>query len=120
VTVKKAINQNSSEQNHTVTAEVHPETAAACARLVKDLGVQFAGIDIISKDIGVPLTANGGVIGEINTTPGIHHHYLVAESRRGPGVAAHLLAFMFRTGTGSMRLDASYPAPEERLPDHAA
>jgi cyanophycin synthetase len=120
VTVKKAINQNSMAQNHTVTAEVHPETAAACARLVKDLGVQFAGIDIISKDIGVPLTANGGVIGEINTTPGIHHHYLVAEARRGPGVAAQLLEFMFRTGTGSMRLNASFPAPEERLPDHAA
>jgi cyanophycin synthetase len=109
ITVKKAVNQNASDRNHTVTGEVHPETASSCAKLVKDIGVELAGIDIISKDIAVRLSDNGGCIGEINTTPGLHHHYLLAKSQPGISVAARVLNYMFERGRGTMRLEKSFP-----------
>ncbi len=39
------------------------------------LNAQFAGVDILTRDPAVPLEKSGGVINEINTTPGLHHHY---------------------------------------------
>jgi cyanophycin synthetase len=120
VTVKKAVNQNAAPQNHTVTADVHAETAAACAALVRDVGVQLAGIDIISPDISRPLGENGGLIGEINTTPGLHHHDLLADRPPVPSVAAQILDHMFRTGRGTMRLDRSFPHAQSKAPEHAA
>ena len=32
-------------------------------------------IDIITFNPGISLESSGGVINEINTTPGLHHHY---------------------------------------------
>lgn len=55
-----------------------PEIIAVCARAAATLGVRLAGIDLISTDLEVPLEQTGGVISEVNTTPGLHWHYLVA------------------------------------------
>jgi D-alanine-D-alanine ligase-like ATP-grasp enzyme len=98
--IKQAANENAAGQNHIVTDDVHPRTISLGSRVVSDLGIRFAGVDIISPDISQPLSANGGRFGEINTTPGLHHHYLVAEERRGPGVAEILLEHFFANRTG--------------------
>jgi glutathione synthase/RimK-type ligase-like ATP-grasp enzyme len=39
------------------------------------VGTRLAGIDVITTDPGVPLGESGGVILEVNATPGYHHHY---------------------------------------------
>jgi D-alanine-D-alanine ligase-like ATP-grasp enzyme len=39
------------------------------------LNSRFAGVDIITLDPSIPLEKSGGVINEINTTPGLQHHY---------------------------------------------
>ncbi|MGH6908261.1 MAG: hypothetical protein ACREDX_10445, partial [Aestuariivirga sp.] len=70
--LKRAVNQNSACDNHAVTHLVHPATAAACTRLLANFGVRLAGIDILARDIARPLTQENGLIGEINTTPGLH------------------------------------------------
>ena len=100
VAIKQAVNENAAPQNHIVTDEVHPTTAALAGRIVSDLGIRFAGVDILSPDISQPLAANGGCFGEINTTPGLHHHYLVAEARIGPGIAEMVLEHLFASRTG--------------------
>ena len=68
--------------------------------VVNDLGIRLAGVDILSADISQPLAANGGRFGEINTTPGLHHHYLIAQTRKGPGIAEILLDHLFTTRSG--------------------
>jgi cyanophycin synthetase len=45
------------------------ETAAAI------LKSRLVGVDFITVDPTVPLEKSGGVINEVNTTPGLHHHY---------------------------------------------
>ena len=37
---------------------------------------KFAGVDVITLDPSLPLEKSGGVINEINTNPGLHHHYV--------------------------------------------
>lgn len=106
VQVKRAVNENARAQQHGVLDKVHPETAAAGARLARDLGVMFAGVDVHCRDIAKPLDAANGLITEINTTPGIHHHYLVRDPGRAAPVAEQVLSFMFQTGHGTLRLSA--------------
>ncbi|HUR43593.1 MAG TPA: hypothetical protein VMZ01_05770 [Aestuariivirga sp.] len=100
IIIKRAVNQNGASDNHAVTHLVHPLTIAVCARLVSNLGVRLAGIDILARDISRPLLRENGVIGEINTTPGLHHHSLVAERPEGGRVAAALLEHLFQTRSG--------------------
>jgi len=45
------------------------------SRAAAALDVTFAGVDIITVDPAVPLEQSHGAIIEINTTPGLHHHY---------------------------------------------
>lgn len=105
VILKRAVNENAAAQNHALREKVHPATIAACARLAQNLGVRLAGIDIIARNIAEPLNAANGIIGEINTTPGLHHHDLIAMKTGGLSVAAELVNHMFETGAGAMTLD---------------
>lgn len=85
IQVKKAPNQNIRLDNHIVTDEVHPSLVELGKNLVSMFGIQLAGVDVITTDISIPLSESGGVINEINSTPGLHHHHLIAEEyKRAP------------------------------------
>ncbi len=111
VIIKRACNENNASGNHVVTGSVHSGTIATCARLARNLGVRLAGIDIIAHDISLPLSPANGLIGEINTTPGLHHHDLIATPRLGPSAAALILNHMFETGAGTVALAAPDASP---------
>lgn len=102
VRVKSVVNQNSSQENHSVRGELHPSLIALAEGLAAWLGLELAGIDIITKDPSVPLDVSGGLVGEINTTPGLHHHYLIAERDRVVPVAELLIDHLL--GARSVRL----------------
>ena len=57
-----------------VTADVHPDTAFACVRAARKIGLDVAGIDLVCRDIARPLIAQGGAIIEVNAAPGIRMH----------------------------------------------
>jgi cyanophycin synthetase len=94
VQVKSGTNQNAAPENRTVTElpQAIVEESRAAAGLV---GLRFAGIDVIAPE-GARSLAEGGVVLEVNCTPGIHHHYAVADpdaaSRVAVPVLEHLLA----------------------------
>lgn len=59
------------------------------------LGSEFVGVDVITTDPAVPLEKSGGVISEVNTTPGLHHHYNVeSRSERYPQAAVEVLTYL--------------------------
>ena len=65
------------------------------AEVVCRLGSELAGIDLITTNPAVSLHASGGAFIEINTTPGIHHHYLPGDVPDTPvavTVLEHLLS----------------------------
>jgi cyanophycin synthetase len=104
VEVKHAVNENCALRNQAVATQVHPDTIALGGAIARDLGVRFAGLDILCQDISAPLTAENGCINEINTTPGIHHHYLVSNPAEAVPVAERVLSHLFRTRQGIMVL----------------
>lgn len=112
VQVKQTVNENSAAQNRVVRDEVHARTIAQCERLVADLGVTLAGIDVMCQDIARPLGPGNGLVSEINTTPGLHHHVLVRETDRSVNAIEYILDFMLGTGRGAIRLDDWQERPQ--------
>jgi cyanophycin synthetase len=64
------------------------------AEIVKGLGSELAGVDLITTNPAVSLQASGGKFIEINTTPGLHHHYITEEDRTKAPVAVEVLAHL--------------------------
>jgi D-alanine-D-alanine ligase-like ATP-grasp enzyme len=48
-------------------------------------------VDVIAPDVSQPLEQSGGVVAEVNGTPGIHHHYHVADPANATRVAVPIL-----------------------------
>lgn len=84
----KSINDSTRKQvevrtvyNETVTDSVCESILQDARRAAEILRSDFVGVDFITKDISVPLSQSGGVINEVNTTPGLHHHYDSSKER---------------------------------------
>lgn len=56
------------------------------------LGSEFCGVDVLTLDPAVALERSGGAVNEINTTPGLHHHYNLT----GPAPAEPLANVVLR------------------------
>jgi len=76
------------------TDEIHPENAWLAQRVVKIIGLDIAGLDIVTTDISVPLREIDGVIVEVNAAPGFRMH--VAPSKGTPrNVAGAVMDMLF-------------------------
>jgi cyanophycin synthetase len=73
--LKNSGNMRLGSTSHDVTAKVHPFNKFIAQRAAKLLNLNVAGIDIISKDISVPLTDNNGVVIEVNAAPDFRVHF---------------------------------------------
>ncbi len=79
------------------TDEVHPEVAAIAATAAKAVGLDVAGIDLVTEDISRPLSETGGAIVEVNAGPGLLMHLKPAEGLpRNVGKA--IVDYMFPPG----------------------
>lgn len=58
-----------------VTDVVHPAIVKDMEKCAAILQGNFLGIDVVTTDISKDLRETGGVVIEVNTTPGLHHHY---------------------------------------------
>jgi len=95
VVVNSVVNQNSASENHIVRDQVSQQIIELGERIVRFLGIELAGLDIIAANLSEPLEKTGGIINEINTTPGLHHHDLVAESDKKINVGKVIIDYIF-------------------------
>jgi cyanophycin synthetase len=79
------------------TDEIHPDNVTACEMAAGVVGLDIAGIDVLTPDISVPFEENGAVIIEINAAPGIRMHEHPSEGRPRH-VAAAILDMLFPAG----------------------
>ncbi|MEL6260996.1 MAG: cyanophycin synthetase [Cyanobacteria bacterium J06626_6] len=56
------------------TDEIHPETAWIAERVSRIIGLDVAGIDVVTTDISKTLGVADGVIVEVNAAPGLRMH----------------------------------------------
>lgn len=61
------------------TDDIHPENLWLAERVVKIIGLDIAGIDIVTEDISKPLREVDGVIVEVNAAPGFRMHVCPSE-----------------------------------------
>jgi len=79
VTLKTSSSDNRRQDNETVRAPLDPALVAQAADATERLGLRLAGVDIVTPDPHRPLADNGGVMIEVNCTPGLAYHYHVRE-----------------------------------------
>ena len=94
VIVKTATSQSGPAQNFTVREPVSAELTAQARTAADAVGLRLAGIDLITPDLGASLTDSGGSVIEVNSGPGLHHHYHVADAGRATRVAVPVLSRM--------------------------
>jgi cyanophycin synthetase len=84
-----------------VTDKVHPQVAAMAALAARVVGLDIAGIDLVTSDITRPLEETGGAIIEVNASPGLLAHLKPAEGEpRNVGEA--IVEHLFGAATGRM------------------
>jgi cyanophycin synthetase len=105
VTLKTVVNENCGADNATATHLLCDSIIEDGARAADSLQVRLAGVDVVTRDPGVPLAEAGGAILEVNTTPGFYYHY---QKREGAfPVALHLLKKLLADHPTVYRLIAS-------------
>jgi D-alanine-D-alanine ligase-like ATP-grasp enzyme len=80
VTLKSTTSEGS-ERDAAVVALDEPRIAGIvgdAAKAATAIGARLASVEMVTPDPSVPLAEAGGVIVEVNTTPGIAQHYLVS------------------------------------------
>lgn len=96
VQVKSASSENAEEENHTIRAYAQ-EVIDECAEAVRAVGLRLAGVDVVTPDIGRPLSEAEGAIIEVNGTPGFQYHYQVADRAGATRVAIPVLERVLET-----------------------
>lgn len=91
VTVKGVESQNASRENETVREGISEGLVAEAAAAARAVGLRLAGVDLVAPDLSQPLRESGGVVVEVNGTPGFQYHYLVAQPERATEVAVPIL-----------------------------
>ncbi|MGG6295989.1 cyanophycin synthetase [Leptolyngbya sp. AN02str] len=80
------------------TDEIHPENLWIAERTAKTIGLDIAGIDVVTEDISRPLREVDGVIVEVNAAPGLRMHFSPSEGvPRNVGEA--IVDMLFPPGT---------------------
>lgn len=91
IAVKTVTSQNRIEDNETVREPIAPDLVAEAREAAAQVGVRLAGVDLITPDLSRCLKESGGVIIEVNGTPGLHYHYQVADEANATPVAVPIL-----------------------------
>jgi cyanophycin synthetase len=82
------------------THEIHPENVWMAERVARIIGLDIAGIDVVTSDISKPLREEDGVIVEVNAAPGLRMHFAPNHGMER-NVAAPILSMLFPPGTPS-------------------
>ncbi|MFL5618141.1 MAG: cyanophycin synthetase family protein, partial [Gemmatimonadaceae bacterium] len=82
------------------TEEMHPDNKTACEMAAAAVGLDIAGVDVMTDDISVAFRENGAVIIEVNAGPGIRMHTHPTEGT-ARGVGAPIVDMLYPPGVES-------------------
>ena len=81
-----------------VTPDISDTLREQGSRAARATQAAFVGVDIITRDCTVSLEEGGGVIGEVNTTPGMHHHRNLTNDDKTPSASVRVLNYLLEHG----------------------
>jgi cyanophycin synthetase len=79
------------------TDDIHPANAILMERAAQAVGLDVAGMDLVTEDISRPVAEWGGGVVEVNAAPGFRMHIAPTEGRPRP-VAEAVVGMMFPDG----------------------
>lgn len=82
------------------TDDIHYENIETAKRVARIIGLDIAGVDMLTTDIALPLEETGGAICEVNAGPGFRMHVHPAEGKPRD-VAGAVLNMLFPPGAPS-------------------
>lgn len=82
------------------TSDIHPDNKAIAERAARIVGLDVAGLDILTPDIAQPISDQGGGIIEVNASPGFRMH-LHPSSGEARNVAAAVIDMLYPRGSRS-------------------
>ncbi len=84
VVLRRNANLSTGGSAEDVTDCVHPDVAARAVDAAKVIGLDIAGVDVVCRDVGVPLEEQSGVIVEVNAAPGFRMHLEPSSGKSRP------------------------------------
>ncbi|MDB5490678.1 MAG: cyanophycin synthetase [Micavibrio sp.] len=66
------------------TDDIHPANIVLMERAAQTIGLDIAGIDVVTSDISLPLLQAGGGVVEVNAAPGFRMHLCPSEGQSRP------------------------------------
>jgi len=76
------------------TDEIHPANRIMAERAAAIIGLDIAGLDVLTADIAKPLDMSGGAVIEVNAAPGFRMH-LQPSSGSARNVARHVMKHLY-------------------------
>ncbi|HET6227649.1 MAG TPA: cyanophycin synthetase, partial [Bacteroidia bacterium] len=92
--LKDTANLSSGGTSRDVTDLVHPYNVFLAERAARILNLDICGLDVVAKDINIPLTREIGGIVEVNACPGLRMH-LSPSKGIARNVAASIVRMLF-------------------------
>ena len=74
VLLRQNANLSTGGTSEDVTDHVHPDVASRAVEAARIIGLDIAGIDVVTTDIRHPLETQRGVVVEVNAGPGLRMH----------------------------------------------
>ena len=113
ISAKTMVNQSGSADTDALSiTEVSPDLVANAAAAAAAVGIRLASVEIVTPDPMRSLQAAGGVVLEVNGTPGLSYHYLVSDPDRVVRVAVPILARLLGAETSLRPQDAGRPSTQ--------
>lgn len=81
---RRVLVQRTGNMSTDVTDQVHPDVAEVAVLAAKVVGLDIAGVDVVTPDIGQPLESVGGAVVEVNAGPSLLMHLNPAQGQPRP------------------------------------
>lgn len=98
--LKDTANISTGGTSRDVTDLVHPENVFMAERIARIMNLDICGIDVVAKDIDIPITNETGGIVEVNACPGFRMHLNPAKGL-ARNVAEPVMSMLFPEGKPS-------------------
>ncbi len=99
VWVRRTANMSTGALAIDVTAKVSVDLARDAVRAAHAVGLDVAGVDLVTPSLDEGLSAAGGAIVEINASPGLRMHLYPSEGVPQP-VGERIVSYLFGSGNG--------------------
>jgi len=95
--VKGTANLSTGGTSEDVTDTVHPNNIFTFERISRIIGLDICGIDIMGKNLSIPIEESGAAVLEVNASPGFRMHLAPAKGLPR-NVAAPVIDMLYPTG----------------------